>query len=1413
MRQFMLYTKEYAAKVNHPIKYSWYDAMTYNYGRYHQDGLGEYNYQFMQPEGDKVPADNFFANFNWDKAKNDYTIATANWIGRNPYDVFAGLELQQGGSYKTKVKWNDILDENGKLRLSLGLFAPDTITSLGKTGEDYHKNEDIFFTGYQGDPTGQKPGDKDWYGIANLVADRTPAVGNTFTTSFNTGHGRKWFVDGKVSKDSEWNYRSVSGVLPTWRWWQKSTGDKLKASYDFEDAYNGGTSLKFAGDLSGATKQVVNLYSTRLKVTDTTKLHVAHKGGKGTKVYVEFATKKDYTYGDEAARKELIVSDNWTTDDFDLSALAGKTIYGIKLYFENDKDLKGYQFNLGQLTISNNQDAPQAPTTVAVAKQVLKNAQEAEAVVQFKGNKDADFYEVYEKDGDSWKLLTGSSSTTIYLPKVSRSASAQGTTQELKVVAVGKNGVRSEAATTTFDWGMTVKDTSLPKPLAENIVPGATVIDSTFPKTEGGEGIEGMLNGTITSLSDKWSSGQLSGSVDIRLTQPRTVVRWVMDHAGAGGESVNDGLMNTKDFDLYYKDADGQWKLAKEVRGNKARGNKAHVTDITLDKPITAQDWRLNVVTSDNGTPWKAIRIYNWKMYEKLDTESVNIPMAKAAARSLGNNKVQVGFADVPAGATITVYDNPNSQTPLATLKSEVGGDLASAPLDLTNQSGLLYYRTQLPGKEISNILAVSVPKDDRRIKSVSLETGPKKTSYAEGEDLDLRGGVLRVQYEGGAEDELIRLTHAGVSVSGFDTHHKGEQNLTLQYLGQPVHANLSVTVTSQDEASPKTILGIEVSQEPKKDYLVGDSLDLSEGRFAVAYSNDTMEEHSFTDEGVEISGYDAQKTGRQTLTLRYQGHEVNFDVLVSPKAALNDEYLKQKLAEVGAAKNKVVYNFASPEVKAAFLKAIEAAEQVLKDHETSTQDQVNDRLNKLTEAHKALNGQEKFTEEKTELDRLTGEAQELLAAKPNHPSGSALAPLLEKNKALVEKVDLSPEELATAKQSLKDLVALLKEDKSAVFSDSKTGVEVHFSNKEKTVIKGLKVERVQASAEEKKYFAGEDAHVFEIEGLDEKGQDVDLSYASIVKIPIEKDKKVKKVFFLPEGKEAVELAFEQTDSHVIFTAPHFTHYAFVYESAEKPQPAKPVEKVISSKEPAEGVKNLVVDTPKLEVEETSIAFEHQERPNPNLLVGQRQLVQAGVEGQIRRLIEVDSQGNRTLRATEVLKEASPEIVEVGTGLIPANPAPQNTDLPKPSNQPASDQQKAPKLEVQEEKIAFDRQEHENAELLVGEQRVIIQGRDGLLRHVFEVDENGQRRLRSTEVIQEAIPEIVEIGTKVKTEPAVAPTQEKPAQNSAVQSEEANKQLPNTGTVDANEALIAGLASLGLASLALTLKQKKEDED
>lgn len=1190
MRQFMLYTKEYAAKVNHPIKYAWYDAMTYKYGRYHEDGLGEYNYQFMQKEGDKVPADQFFANFNWNKEKNDYSVEMAKWLERSQYDVFAGLELQQGGSYKTKVKWDALLDENGKLRLSLGLFAPDTITSLGKTGEDYHKNEDIFFTGYQGDPTAQKPADKEWYGISNLVADRTPAVGRTFTTSFNTGHGRKWFVDGKVSKDSEWNYRSVSGVLPTWRWWQTSTGEKLRAEYDFTDAYNGGNSLKFSGDVAGKTDQDVNLYSTKLEVTEKTKLRVAHKGGRGSKVYMALSTTPDYKFEDAEAWKELTLSDNWTNEEIDLSSLAGKTIYAVKLFFEHEGAVKDYQFNLGQLTISDNHQAPQAPTGLSVVKQSLKNAQEAEAVVQFAGNQDADFYEVYEKDGDNWRLLTGSSASTIYLPKVSRSANATGRTQELKVVAVGKNGLRSEAATASFNWGMTVQDTTLPRPLAENIVPGAKVIGSTFPNTEGGEGIEGMLNGTITSLSDKWSSAQLSGSVDIRLTKPRTVVRWVMDHAGAGGESVNDGLMNTKDFDLYYKDADGEWKLAKEVRGN-----KAHVTDITLDKSIIAQYWRLKVITSDNGTPWKAIRIYNWKMYETLDTESQNIPMAKVAARSLGNHQVQLGFSDVPAGATITVYDKADSQTPIATLKSENGGDLATAPLAFDKQPNLLYYHTQLPGKEISNTLAVAIPQDERKIAAVSLEKGLKKTVYKEGEKLDLRGGTLRVQYEGGQADELINLTHSGVTVSGYDAHQKGEQKLTVSYLGLPVAGNLNVQVTGQDEGKPKEVAGLYITKKPKTDYLVGDQLDLAEGRFGVLYDDETEESHAFTDQGVEVTGYDAQKTGRQTLTLHYKGHTAEFDVLVSPKAAVNDEYLKQEITAAQGRQSTLAYTFSSEDKQAALVEKLNVAKAVAENHNAS-QEEVNRALNELKQAGTALDGNQRYQTAREELEgllesvrekdsqaELIAQAEALLSSQT--PTPQAFADMKEKlNKKLAPAEEshhvgsMDPNEVAPTVEALPELVV-----------ETETTA---FERQERPNSEFLKGQRrvVQAGVE------GQVRHFVEVDS---------------------------------QGKRTL-----RSTEVVKESIPEITEVGT---------------KVLSSNQPAEGVKDLVLETPKLEVEEGTVSFEHQERPNAALLKGKRQLVQAGVEGQVRRFVEVDAQGKRTLHSTEVLKEALPEIVEVGT--------------------------------------------------------------------------------------------------------------------------------------------------------------------
>jgi len=642
-------------------------------------------------------------------------------------------------------------------------------------------------------------------------------------------------------------------------------------------------------------------------------------------------------------------------------------------------------------------------------------------------------------------------------------------------------------------------------------------------------------------------------------------------------------------------------------------------------------------------------------MYETLDTESQNIPMAKVAARSLGNHQVQLGFSDVPAGATITVYDKADSQTPIATLKTEAGGDLATAPLAFDKQPNLLYYRTQLPGKEISNTLAVAIPQDERKIVAVSLEKGPKKTVYKEGEKLDLRGGTLRVQYEGGQANELINLTHSGVTVSGYDAHQKGEQNLTLQYLGLPVSGDLKVQVTGQDEGKPKEVAGLYITKKPKTDYLVGDQLDLSEGRFGVLYDDETEESHAFTDQGVEITGYDAQKTGRQTLTLHYKGHTAEFDVLVSPKAAVNDEYLKQEITAAQGRQSTLAYTFSSEDKQAVLAEKLNAAKAVAENHDAS-QEEVNKALNELKQAGADLNGNQRYQTAREELEGLLESVREK----------DSQDELIAQAEALLSSQTPTPQAFADMKEKLN-----------------------------------------------KKLAPAEESH------------------------------------------------------HV------------------------------GSMDPNE-VAPTVEALPELVVETETTAFERQERPNAERLKGQRQLVQAGAEGQVRRLVEVDAQGNRTLRSTEVLKEAVPEITEVGTKVLSSNqPAEGVKDLVLEIS----------KLEIEEDTVAFERQERPNASLLKGQGQLVQVGVEGQVRHFVEVDAQGNRTLRSTEILKEAVPEITEVGTKEELD---SQTTDQASLAASAKVEKVTNQLPNTG-VETDASLVA-LGLLGaMSAYGLLARKRRED--
>ena len=210
------------------------------------------------------------------------------------------------------------------------------------------------------------------------------------------------------------------------------------------------------------------------------------------------------------------------------------------------------------------------------------------------------------------------------------------------------------------------------------------------------------------------------------------------------------------------------------------------------------------------------------------------------------------------------------------------------------------------------------------------------------------------------------------------------------------------------------------------------------------------------------------------------------------------------------------------------------------------------------------------------------------------------------------------------------------------------------------------------------------------------------------------------------------------------------------------------------------------------------MAFNRQERPNAALLKGQGQLVQAGTEGQVRRLVEVDVQGNRTLRSTEVLKEAIPEITEVGTKVLSSNqPAEGVKDLVL----------ETPKLEVEEGTVSFERQERPNAALLKGQRQLVQAGVEGQVRRFVEVDAQGKRTLHSTEVLKEALPEIVEVGTK---EEQVSQTRDRALLATPAKVEEVSKELPNTGAT--RDASLVALGLFGVMSgYGLLARKRRED--
>lgn len=492
--------------------------------------------------------------------------------------------------------------------------------------------------------------------------------------------------------------------MPTWTWIIDSDGSKLDGGYDFTDAYNGGTSIQFYGDLDANKANDIMLYSTDVAVTDGMTLSLTAKNDDGKARLVAY-------YGDDSTASyeecetvayDLTASeaDTWTTTVVDISDHAGKTLYAIGLKVESDTAVSDYHINLGQLAIlDQDRAALSGPTSVALDEILYHNAYDAEARIYWDAVDGAASYEIYKVNANGTSnLIMETPNTAFYLPTLVRDFDEDDVT--LKVVPVNANGVRGEGTELIIDWLYSNEDSEVYEPKEfENVCLGATV--TRYSGQNKSEPASKAIDGTSLNGSKWCVTNAETGYMDIDIGREVTVRRWRVEHAQYGGEDV---LMNTVDFALEYKNASGWWVEAKRIQHNTAA-----VTDVLLDEPVTAQKWRLRIY--DDGTsPWGGIRIYEWQMFETAEfpqTEPVSIQFA-AAENGTGANDTFT-LKNVPAGQTVTVYTKSGSEYNKIGEAVAESGTVTITGLNFgTQEAGRIYYTTTATGSAESIKLSAS---------------------------------------------------------------------------------------------------------------------------------------------------------------------------------------------------------------------------------------------------------------------------------------------------------------------------------------------------------------------------------------------------------------------------------------------------------------------------------------------------------------------------------------------------------------------------------------------------------------------------------------------------------------------------------------------------------------------------------
>ncbi|MFD2307831.1 endo-beta-N-acetylglucosaminidase [Enterococcus termitis] len=419
----------------------WYDSMIPSGAVAWQGALNETNQGYFQ-EGKKRVSDNMFIDFRWrDLAPSK---AKAKQLGRDPYDLFAGIDVQANGVNSSR-KPSSILDEKGQPIVSLGLYCPDwTLRDGAQYDLDrYWKNEQLLWINPQGDPRSVDSTKNEWQGVSRYYVEKTPVTQFPFLTNFNVGNGDAFYLNGTKAKEGTFNNRSIQDVLPTYRWVIDNAADnQLTAAVSYEDAYNGGSSIKLSGQMTAEQPTSINLYAAKVKASASEQVSVVTKGVDEVSLVLETKGKKE-SVTLQGERKQ--VENGWTRTTYSLKPVAGKEITSVGLALKNAQTAPA-EIYLGQLKLGKEKTTPVSKVEKMTfsGKTIVDDKTENIRITWKSKGKNTASYRIYREDAGQLQFEGETANTSYTLLNQERAAD----TAVYHVVPVDQHGRENQGKAT-----------------------------------------------------------------------------------------------------------------------------------------------------------------------------------------------------------------------------------------------------------------------------------------------------------------------------------------------------------------------------------------------------------------------------------------------------------------------------------------------------------------------------------------------------------------------------------------------------------------------------------------------------------------------------------------------------------------------------------------------------------------------------------------------------------------------------------------------------------------------------------------------------------------------------------------------------------------------------------------------------